>query len=157
MMGTDYTLGIVKEFTATASQMGPTEWEELLNQRLDIEQYNLKFEDGKAIGTLKEEVFEEDIEDLYRKLVAITDNGHMLNWLNNGGTDINRYDTWVTEMKFKRKSGSFTLCAKLSVLFVEGKVLVEEFNTEPKLMNWLFRHADLSNRLAGCIMSDIIG
>lgn len=35
------------------------------------------------------------------------------------------------------------------------KVLVEEFSIEPKLINWLFRHANLDNCLAGAIISTV--
>ena len=43
------------------------------------------------------------------------------------------------------------------MLFIEGKVLAEEFYTEPHLINWLFRHSNIQNKLAGCVISDIVG
>ncbi|MFD1851434.1 hypothetical protein [Oceanobacillus bengalensis] len=157
-MGTDYTLGIVKSFTATSHQsLSDNDWRNLLNDRIDIDQYAIHFEDKIVKGELKKEVFEENIEDFYMKLVAITGNDHILNWFNDGKADMEQYDCWPTEMRMKQEDVHITLAAKLAILFVEGKVLVEEFETEPKLINWLFRHVDLSNKLAGCVMSDIIG
>lgn len=60
-------------------------------------------------------------------------------------------------MTVKEHSPHITLSAEFAILFIEGKVAVEEFSIEPNLMNWLFRHVDLSNPLSGCIMTDIVG
>lgn len=43
------------------------------------------------------------------------------------------------------------------MLFIEGKVMAEEFKIEPKIMNWLFRHANIPNQLTGCVMSGVTG
>lgn len=157
-MGTFYALGIVKEFTATNSEsISQVEWNELLNEWLDVEQYTINFKDNEVKGSLKKDIFANNIEDFYKKLVAISNNEYILNWFNDYRIDIEKYQTEVVRMKFKQHNHPFVLTAELALLFIEGKVLVEEFNTEPMLMNWLFRHADLSNKLAGCVMSDIVG
>ncbi len=49
-----------------------------------------------------------------------------------------------------------TITAEIAILFIQGKVFVEEFSFEPKIINWLFRHIDISNSLAGCVMSDVL-
>lgn len=47
--------------------------------------------------------------------------------------------------------------ADMVLVFIEGKVRAESFSVEPVLMNWLFRHSDFSNPLAGAVVSGIIG
>lgn len=59
-------------------------------------------------------------------------------------------------MKFEYHDVHITISATISILFIQGKVLVEEFSFEPKLMNWLFRHINISNLLTGCVMSDVL-
>lgn len=34
---------------------------------------------------------------------------------------------------------------------------MEEFFSEPLLINWLFRNSTIDNKLAGCVISDIVG
>jgi len=60
-------------------------------------------------------------------------------------------------MTFKYHNTQITIAAEIAVLFIEGKVLVEEFSYEPKIVNWLFRHSNISNPLTGCVMSDVLG
>lgn len=45
----------------------------------------------------------------------------------------------------------------MALLFTEGKVLAETFNKEAKLINWLFRHSNIENKLTGAVISDIVG
>ena len=60
-------------------------------------------------------------------------------------------------MKFEYHDVHITISANIAILFIEGKVFVEEFSFEPKLMSWLSRHIDISNPLSGCIMNDVQG
>ncbi|TMN21850.1 hypothetical protein [Lentibacillus cibarius] len=157
-MGTYYALGIVKKFTAKSNQeLSEANWEDHMNERLDIDQYAVSVKDNVIEGVLKEKVFRENIEDLYNKLVQITNDRQVSVYLEDSGTDIEQYQTWRTGMTIKEYDSNITLTVELVILFIEGKVIVEEFSIEPKLINWLFRHASLSNPLAGCIMSDIVG
>ena len=54
------------------------------------------------------------------------------------------------------EGNSIKLSTSMALLFIEGKVSVESFNIDPKLINWLFRHSDISNKLSGCVISDIV-
>lgn len=157
-IGTYYTLGIVKSFEATSyDALSKNEWKEFLNERFDIQQYSLHVEDKKVKGSLKKDVFEENIEDFYIKLVAMIEDDYILNWFNDHKTNMDKYDHWDSVLRFKHKGNGIILTSELAMLFIEGKVLAEEFYIEPKLINWLFRHANLSNKLAGCVMSGIAG
>jgi len=157
-MGTYYAIGVVKKFTAKSNQvLSEADWKDHLNERLDIEQYSIKFGDTSVEGVLKKEVFKNNIEDLYNKLVGITINDRISYYFERSGTDIDKYQDWITGMTLKEYNPNILLSAEFAILFIEGKVFVEEFSVEPKLINWLFRHTDLSNPLSGCIMSDIVG
>lgn len=157
-MATYYTLGIVKNFTATSfGALSENEWKNFLNERFDLEQYSLHVDDKAVKGTLKENVFEEHIEDFYMKLVAMIGDDYILNWYNDHQTNLDSYEHWVTELRWKQEGIPITLTSELALLFTEGKVGAEEFIIEPKLINWLFRHANLSNKLTGCVMSGIVG
>lgn len=157
-MGTYYALGIVKKFTAKSNQaLSQTDWKKHLNERLDMEQYFINFRDNAVEGELKKEVFEGNIGDLYHKLVKITNNEQIAIYFEDSGTDMEKYQDWVTVMTVKEHSPNISIRAKFAILFIEGKVIAEEFSFEPLLMNWLFRHVDLSNPLSGCIMTDILG
>ncbi|MCI1763677.1 hypothetical protein [Heyndrickxia oleronia] len=56
-----------------------------------------------------------------------------------------KYQDWVTRMTLQEYNSNILLSAEFAILYIEGKVIIEEFNNEPKLINWLFRHSDLSN------------
>lgn len=74
------------------------------------------------------------------------------------GTDINDYQIENTFISFQNKDGLYIkLWFRFAMLFIEGKVLAEEFYTEPVLVNWLFRNSKIENKLAGCIVSSIVG
>ncbi|WP_050632259.1 hypothetical protein [Bacillus andreraoultii] len=157
-MGTYYAIGVVKKFTTKSNQvLSEADWKDHLNERLDTEQYSIKFEDTSVEGVLKNLVFENNIEDFYNKLVNITINDRISYYFERSGTDIDKYQFWITGMTLKEYNPNILLSVEFAILFIEGKVFVEEFSVEPKLINWLFRHTDLSNPLSGCIMSDIVG
>jgi hypothetical protein len=61
-------------------------------------------------------------------------------------------------MEFKNAQGQgMKLSGMALFLFIEGKVGAEEFEIEPLLLNWLFRHSSLENPLAGAVVSIILG
>lgn len=157
-MGTFYALGVVKKFTAKSNQtLNEANWKEHLNERLDMEQYTINFRGNAIEGELKKEVFENNIEDFYNKLITITNYKPISIYFEDSGADVEKYQHWVTGMTVNEHSPQITLSAEFAILFIEGKVSVEAFSIEPSLMNWLFRHVDLSNPLSGCIMTDIVG
>ncbi|MDR4887518.1 hypothetical protein RGU12_08075 [Fredinandcohnia sp. QZ13] len=155
-MGTFYVFGIVEKFEAKSTQpLEQVDWIRYLNVRLDLEQYLTNFDDKTAKGELKKEVFEKNIEDFYNKLVEITSDDNIAIYFESFGTDIEKYQSRDVIMTFEYSDTHITLSADIAILFIEGKVLVEEFSFEPKLVNWLFRHANISNPLIGCVMSDV--
>lgn len=66
-------------------------------------------------------------------------------YFESSGTDMEKYQDWVTRMTLQEYNSNILLSAEFAILYIEGKVIIEEFNNEPKLINWLFRHSDLSN------------
>lgn len=156
-MASFYALGVVKKFTAKSNQiLSEAEWKKQLNERLDTEQYTVNFMDNIVKGELKQGVFKNNIEDFYNKLFQITNDKRVSLYFEDSGTVVEQYQYWNTGMTISEYDPNIFLSADLAVLFIEGKVLVEEFNIEPKLINWLFRHVDLSNPLGGCIITDIV-
>ena len=160
-MGTYYTLGVVKKFVAdTEASYSEAKWKQFLDERLDTSLYNLSIEDdGKSIsGSLREGVFESNIEDFYNKLIKITNDRFLKEYFEEGGGNIDDYQDDEIKISFSiDRNIEITLHLEYVLLFIEGKVSVEEFSIEPKLMNWLFRHCDFGNCLSGCIVSSITG
>jgi hypothetical protein len=74
------------------------------------------------------------------------------------GDHLDDYQFWDTYLYVTGQNGkSIRIEANIALLFIEGKVIVEYFQTEPQIINWLFRHSGLKNKLAGCIVSTIVG
>ncbi len=156
-MGSFYVLGIVNYFEAKSTNLlDQAKWKHYLNEKLDLEQYNTNFTDLSAMGVLKEGVFKKNIEGFYNKLVEITNDDTISIYFNDFGTDIKDYQNRNTMMTFKYHDTQITISANMVILFIQGKVLVEEFSFEPKIINWLFRHIDSSNPLTGCVMTDVL-
>ena len=88
--------------------------------------------------------------------IAPDSRGTILYYLEKYGSDIDRFPSenckFVAHDADKKR---IDIRASLSLLFIEGKVLVEQFSIEPALLNWLFRHSDFGNPLAGAVLSDI--
>lgn len=157
-MGAFYILGIIDKFEAiSTSPLNQIDWEQYINERLDLEQYTISLTDHVVKGKLREEVFKDNIEDFYKKLVEITREEEIAYYFHNNKTDIDSYHCRYTRMTFDYPDTQITISAEIAVLFIEGKVFVEEFSYEPKIMNWLFRHIDISNPLTGCVISDVLG
>jgi hypothetical protein len=49
--------------------------------------------------------------------------------------DIEQYQGWVTKMSVKQHDTHITITADIAILFIEGKVLLEKFSIEMKLIN----------------------
>lgn len=156
-LGAFYILGIVNKFEEkSTSPLGQVHWEQYLNERLDLKQYTTTLTDYTVKGDLKKHVFKENIEDFYKKLVEMTGDDQTAIYFGDSKTDIDNYQSRTTGMTFKYHNTQITISAEIAILFIEGKVFVEEFSYEPKIINWLFRHIDISNPLAGCVMSDVL-
>src|SRR5690625_7352995 len=156
-MGSFYILGIVNKFEAkSTSPLNQAHWEQYLNERLDLKQYTTTLADYTLKGELKKEVFKENSEDVYKKLIEISGEDKIAIYFEDSKTDIDNYQNRTTGLTFKYHDTQITITAEMAILFIEGKVFVEEFSYEPKIINWLFRHIDISNPLAGCVMSDVL-
>ncbi|MHA6250330.1 hypothetical protein ACXYMZ_00180 [Oceanobacillus sp. CAU 1775] len=156
-LGAFYILGIVNKFEAKfTNPLNQVHWEQYINERIDLEQYTTTLTDFTAKGELKERVFKENIESFYKKLVEITKDDKIATYFEDSKTDIDNYQSRHTVMTFQYPDTQITISAEIAILFIEGKVFVEEFSFEPKIINWLFRHIDISNPLAGCVMSDVL-
>lgn len=160
-MGTYYSLGIIKNFVAKSNEViSDLDWTHHLNQRIDLSLFDLDISShGMHIeGTLKEGIFEKNINDFYDKLEQITHRGDIKDYLEESGVEIDDYYDDYTSFFLKPNTyGEISVDITFATLFTEGKVLVEEFDMEPMLMNWLFRHADFGNCLSGCVISSITG
>ncbi|QKY70151.1 hypothetical protein [Lentibacillus sp. CBA3610] len=161
-MGTDYTIGIVRDFTATANQnLSMEEWRLTLSDRLDLDCFALTEEESRLHGQLDESIFRNQIAGFYQTLGSILGekrNPNLDYYFETFGTDITNYQTAAERITLKKGNGlHIELHFKYALLFVEGKVLVEEFYTEPLLLNWLFRNSKIENKLAGCVISGIVG
>lgn len=156
-MGTFYTIGIIKEFKVTSNEVLLMDtWHEKLADRLDLELFELKVEENKLFGKLKKDIFDENIEDFYstlRKILGKKRNANIDYYEKSYGKDLDEYPTeknyvYLDELKLE---------TTFAFLFIEGKVLVEEFNSDPLLINYLFRNSTIENPLKGCVISEIIG
>lgn len=156
-MGTYYTLGIIQNFIAQSEKALPEEkWHELLNERVNLDLFEIKLIDGCITGVLKDKLFEDNIKDFYCKLKKITNDNDIDSYFKEDGVQLTKYQTNRTRI-YLDENQRIALVIEYILLFVEGKVLVEEFSIEPKLMNWLFRHCDFGNCLAGSVISGITG
>ena len=160
-MGTYYAIGIVNKFEARAKRaIDPPSLEKAVGERLDLGLFDLSHADGKLEGTLKPGLFEKHIEGFVDRLTEIApDSKSTVRYrFESYGTDIDKYDSEYCQMRIPSPDGqSVDLRADGVLVFIEGKVMAESFFVEPVLMNWLFRHSDFGNPLAGTVVSSIIG
>jgi len=160
-MGTYYSVGIVKEFAARgANAVDAQTLEKVVGERFDLGLFDTDFQNGCMTGTLKPGLFNEHIADFVEKLANIAPNHRetITYYLEKYGRNIDQFPSencqWVVHDANKKR---IEIHASLLLLFIEGKVLAEQFSIEPALLNWLFRHSDFGNPLAGAVLSDIIG
>lgn len=161
-MGTYYTLGIIRKFKASSHRpLTKEEWERVLNDRIDLKLFGLTYNHSELNGSIDSNIFKENIADFYnilKKILGKNRNQNIDYYEAEYGTEIENYQEEYTRLDFEDGLGnSIRLDINFVLLFIEGKVFVEEFYTEPVLMNWLFRNSSIQNKLAGCIVSRIIG
>lgn len=159
-MGTYYGVGVIRGFEVHAlfSSYSQAEWEELLTKRIDLSLFDVKYEEKTARGKIKEQLFSNHIENLYKYLVDIVDQEHIGYYFQQYGNDLDEYGHWKTTYFMKgKKDEEIQFHVDLAILYTEGKVFAEEFYIEPFLINWLFKNSNIKNPLAGCIMSTIVG
>jgi hypothetical protein len=157
-MGAYYTLGLIQRFTARSERaLSEEKWKQLLNERVNLELFEIEFTPDQVNAVLKEKIFEDNIEDFYCKLKKITHDNGIDYYFTENGTQRDNYDWDRTRVYFCNDENEKIAMHVLEYtsLFTEGKVLAEEFSIEPKLINWLFRHCDFGNCLAGAIISTI--
>ena len=157
-MGTFYALGVIKSFNAKSTKaFSLNEWSKLLTEKIDTDLFNIIIEGNHIEGSIKRNMFSDNIEGFYKKLKDITHEENIDYYFHEFGTEIENYQECYRIMHIHDlDSNNIALHIVFVLLFIEGKVSVEEFNIEPKLINWLFRHIDFGNRLAGCIVSSIV-
>lgn len=158
-MGTYYGLGVIKEFSAISSgDMSPEDWRELLGERLDPALFDFSLDPRTAKGAMKEGLFAGNIKDFIGKLTTMIGNEDAAFYFGKYGTNLGGYPTARAKMRLSgKRSESVSLSIVFILLFIEGKVVAEQFSSEPMLVNWLFRHAPIGNPLAGAIVTDIVG
>jgi hypothetical protein len=158
-MGTYYTLGVIQKFTAQSEQaLSEEKWKQLVSERIDRELFEIAFSNQQMQGVLRDKLFEDNIKDFYSKLKKITHYTDIDYYFKENGTQIANYDSGRTRIDlYDGEAKKIVITVDYKLLFVEGKVLAEGFSIEPTLINWLFRHSDFGNCLAGSIISDIFG
>ncbi|NEO26316.1 MAG: hypothetical protein F6K03_05315 [Kamptonema sp. SIO4C4] len=159
-MGTFYGLGLIRQFsTQRPETLTPQDLEAVVNERLNLELFDVTVTEDKLQGTIKPNLFSEYIEDFFAKLKAIAPNTRSVDYyLQEFGTEIDQYPSEWEEFKIGEvEEKSIKLSVTWVLLCLEGKVSAEEFSLEPALLNWLFRHSNFENPLAGAILSGIVG
>jgi len=160
-MGTYYTVGIVKEFNVrTAKALDAQALEKNVGERFNLDLFEVSFREDFLVGTLKPSLFDEYITDFIEKLanIAPSSRATITYYLESYGNDIDKYPSEGCEFVIHDSDKNrIKIRATLALLFIEGKVGAEQFTIEPMLLNWLFRHSDFGNPLAGAVLSDIVG
>ena len=159
-MGTYYSLNVVQSFETEATpSLSFEQIEKILNERFDLDLYEITFVNNSVKATLKPELFADHIEDFVNKLYRITNfSSRVETWLEEPIKNIENYEPEFEKWTISDEQGNtINLRGYLVSLFIEGKVGAEQFEVEPLLINWLFRHSSFGNPLAGAIMSSILG
>ena len=127
---------------------------------MDVSLFDLQITDVKVEGSLRPGIFCENISNFYevlRGILGVKRNPCLDYYEKEYGVNLDSYQMETTNLHIQNEDGlSIRLDLTFALLFIEGKVLVEEFYTEPVLINWLFRNSNIENKLAGCIVSEII-
>lgn len=158
-MGTYYGLGVAHFFEIYSNgSVNKEVWMKVLNDKLNLDLYDITFYSESIEGVLKERIFEDNVEAVFQLLKQITQDTNVDYYFREYGANRADYPYGMTYMKLKDDNGHEMLFkTELSLLFIEGKVGAEEFSFEPKIINWLFRHSNIDNPLMGCIFGDIVG
>ena len=160
-MGSYYTIGVFSSLNATSTGLlTRKEWVEILNERVDIQLFDLQINRDEAEAFLRPDIFSENIADFYNVLRSILGQERNRNidyYEKEYGTELEDYQFADTTLYLQHPKGDhITLDMSIALLFIEGKVLAEEFDTDPVLINWLFRHSNIESKLAGCVISAIV-
>lgn len=159
-MGTYYSLNVVQSFeTEPTPSLSFEQIENILNERFDLDLYEIIFVNNSVKATLKPELFAEHIEDFVNKLYRITNySSHVQTWLEEPIKNIENYEPEFEKWTISdEQKNTLNLRGYLISLVFDGRVGAEEFEVEPLLINWLFRHSSFGNPLSGAIMSSIWG
>jgi hypothetical protein len=159
-MGSYYTLGIITSFTAKSKNLTSLEeWKQKLNSRIDTDLFEMTIFESSISANLKPDIFQEYIIDFYRILKEITSpiySRNIENYEQEFGNNLEEYQFDRTTLYVGEDSDKgIEIDVEYALLFIEGKVIVEEFYTEPQMVNWLFRNSNIPNKLAGCVISSI--
>lgn len=154
-----YTVGVIKKFEARANRkLTLNEWKAILNERLDVSCFELKYDEKLLIGSLRKGIFENYIDDLYvvfHHILGERRNGKLDYYNKEYGKNHDEDQTGWTAIELTDKEGlEVVLHFEYKFLFTEEKERSDRFSAEPVLLNWLFRNSTLDNKLAGCIISD---
>jgi hypothetical protein len=161
-MGTDYSIGVIRNFTAKANRnVSLEEWKAVLHDRLDLDCYTLAAQDTILTGELDPAIFRDNIAGFYQLLQLVLGEDRNPNvdyYFEEFGTEMNDYQFFGAYLPLKKKNGlTIQIDCDIALLFIEGKTMAEVFESEPTLINWLFRNSNVDNKLAGCMISGIVG
>lgn len=161
-MGTFYTLGPITSFTAKSSkELTEAEWKEMIGERIDLDLFSLEISENGISGEIKEEIFKENIHGMYEVLRNMSYpllNGNIDYYEESYGDDLKEQSDEYAALYVKSpKDEKITINCNFAMMFLEGKVSVEEFYTEPQFINWLFKNSNIENPLKGCMVSEIVG
>src|SRR5699024_141205 len=119
------------------------DWLNVLIQSIDVSLYDLETAETEATGAIQTDGIWGNITGYYEREL---------------GTKLYNYQFWRTPLKLQKENGiSIQFDLTMALLFIEGKVMAEIFNSDPVLINWLFRNSNIDNKLAGCVISSIVG
>lgn len=160
-MGSYYALGVIKEFAAQSrNPLSDREWKQILNERIDTNLFKTSIERNTFTGLLLPDIFEKNISQFYDTLKEITGPQRSRNidfYEEEFGVDRDNYQEFTEALTILDPKGNpVKVKTKCNLLFIEGKVMVETFDTEPHLLNWLFRNSKMENPLSGCMVSSIV-
>ncbi|MGB3693481.1 MAG: hypothetical protein WA999_12190, partial [Spirulinaceae cyanobacterium] len=91
-MGTYYGLGVVKSFETKNSTLTTQQLKQLIDERFNLELFDLNFDDNNFKGTLKPNLFENNVADFFTKLKSIVPESLGVDtYFQDFGDDINEY------------------------------------------------------------------
>ena len=159
-MGTYYTIGVINEFCASSKEnLLIDQWKEILNERIDFDLFNITINETKIHGGIKMKDFADNILDFFnvlRKICGPKYNEDFDAYEKLYGTDIDKYPIKYEELFVEdRNKNLIKIETNFAMMMIEGKVIIEEFYTDPHLINWLFRNSNIPNKLSGAVISSV--
>ena len=151
-MSMHYSMGVITNFHAKSNiDISKEELINFLNERISLDLYELVIKKNEVKGEIKNDVFKENVEDFVIKLSEISNTNIKCNF-ETYGKDIKKYPLDHSQININNQ---INIKSDYAILFIEVKVLAEGLFIEPCIINWLFRHCDMDNKLSGCIISNI--